>query len=288
METYGFLSLSPKSEQKSVYVALTLLTGVRRRVSEGEWSTPPPGQGKQQGRPHEHWRERQSFRMRDEPASPGEAPCVAETGHPAACRHHSCWEILDLGAGQVMGSGSYTGCPQGHPGGGKLGLEHLKRQEEERWGLLGQLLVHCLMRRGGMSSMGSGPQGRSMGSNITKAARLPGQWGVMGEALGAGTEGHAARTREHGVQEACISTPATQRASALMQHCRQQNRPRSFSLNPLPRCSDSEGAGSTWEAGKEAEEWDRAFCKPESGPSRAVGRSFELDRRLDWSLIFRK
>lgn len=39
---------------------------------------------------------------------------------------------LTLGAGQVMGSGSCAGCPQGHPGGGKLGLEHLKMQEEER------------------------------------------------------------------------------------------------------------------------------------------------------------
>lgn len=51
-----------------------------------------------------------------------------------------------------------------------------------------------------------------------KAPRLPVQWEVMAEPLGADTEGHAARIREPVVQKACISTPATQRASLAMLH----------------------------------------------------------------------
>lgn len=69
--------------------------------------------------------------------------------------------------------------------------------------------------------MGSGPQGREVGSSTMKAPRLPVQWEEMGEPLGADTEGHVARIREHVVQKACIYTPATQRASlAVLQERR--------------------------------------------------------------------
>lgn len=83
METSGFLSSSQKPEQKSVYVTLTLLTGDWCRVSEGEWSTPPPGQVKQQGRPHEHCRERRSFKTRDKTATRRGGPLCGRDWAPS-------------------------------------------------------------------------------------------------------------------------------------------------------------------------------------------------------------
>lgn len=73
-------------------------------------------------------------------------PTVRRLGVPLHADSGAAGRSLTLGAGQVMGSGSCAGCPHGHPGGGKLGLEHLKMQEEKR-GPLGQLLAHCLARQ---------------------------------------------------------------------------------------------------------------------------------------------
>lgn len=88
-----------------------------------------------------------------------------------------------------------------------------------------------------------------MGSSIMKAPRLPVQWEVMVEPLGADTEGHAARIREHAFTRqphrghrwpCCMSTSEIDLGR--------------FSPKPLSPCSDSEGAGGTCEEGKKAEE----------------------------------
>lgn len=119
METSGFLSFSQKPEQNlSISPSRSSLrTGAECLRESGS-------QVKQQGRPHEHWREWQSIKMSQDYHS--------TTGSPAACRYQSCWEILDLGSRAGDGLRFLCWLPPGTFWSGKLGLGHLKMQEEER------------------------------------------------------------------------------------------------------------------------------------------------------------